>query len=143
MEYTNERDATQKPDLVELSVDKTQPVLLFQQSNTERCTMFDNFLTNARLPEATKELDSLAEIVDILVDDYYNDMMKKITNEEHKLWGSLPLSKRYIEFVAKDMYTAYKIWNRIILTQDGLCCRKMKKEEPPIKRARSWGYYTW
>ena len=46
LEY--EPEATQKPALVQLSVGKTQPVLLFNLSATERCTVFDNFLTNPR-----------------------------------------------------------------------------------------------
>ena len=38
----------QKPALVQLSVSKTQPMLLFQLSTAERCTVFDNFLTDPR-----------------------------------------------------------------------------------------------
>ncbi|XP_073363240.1 uncharacterized protein [Aegilops tauschii subsp. strangulata] len=164
LEYTNEPEGTQRPHLVQLSVDKTQPVLLFQLGAAERCTVFDNFLADPRytfagfsidddktrlervklevanfidiqmewrVPEATKELDSLADIAGMLVDDYYNDMKKKITNEEHKRWDSLPLSMSHIKYAAKDMYTAYKIWNRITLTQDGLRHAKLEKEEPP------------
>ncbi|XP_073353789.1 uncharacterized protein [Aegilops tauschii subsp. strangulata] len=106
----------QKPALFQLSVDKTQSVLLFQLSATERCVIFDNFLADPRytfagfsirgdktrlervnlevanfvdtqkewrVPEATKELDSLADVAGMLVDDYYNNMKKKITNDEH------------------------------------------------------------
>ncbi|KAI5006613.1 hypothetical protein ZWY2020_033856 [Hordeum vulgare] len=92
-----------------------------------------------RVPEATKGLESLADIAGMLFDDYYNDMKKKFTNEEHTCWGSLPLSKRNIEYTAKDTYTAYEISNRITLTQDGLHCAKLEKQETPMKRARSWG----
>ncbi|KAE8784508.1 hypothetical protein D1007_41951 [Hordeum vulgare] len=107
----------QKPALVQLSVGKTQPVLLFQLSIAERCTVFDNFLADTRytfdgfsiggdkirlkhvnlevanfvdiqkewtVSEDTKELDSLADVAGMLVDDYNNDMKNKITNEEHK-----------------------------------------------------------
>ncbi|XP_073357984.1 uncharacterized protein [Aegilops tauschii subsp. strangulata] len=48
LEYNNEPGAMQKPALVQLSVGKTQPVLLFQLSVAERCTIFDNFLANPR-----------------------------------------------------------------------------------------------
>ncbi|XP_073363119.1 uncharacterized protein [Aegilops tauschii subsp. strangulata] len=34
-----------------------------------------------RVPEATKELDSLADVAGMLIDDYYNNMRKKITND--------------------------------------------------------------
>ncbi|KAE8799903.1 hypothetical protein D1007_24650 [Hordeum vulgare] len=95
-------------------------MLLFQLSAAERCTFFDNFLADPRVPKATKDLDSLADVAGMLVNDYYKDMKKKITNEEHKRWGSLPLSKRHIEYTTKDTYTAYEIWNHITLTQDGL-----------------------
>ncbi|XP_073361795.1 uncharacterized protein [Aegilops tauschii subsp. strangulata] len=98
-----------------------------------------------RVPEATKELDSLGDVTGMLIDDYYNNM-KKITDEEHKRWATLPLSMRHIEYAAKDAYAAYEIWNRITLTQDGLRRAKLEKEEPPKKRARSswgWGDADW
>ncbi|XP_073353691.1 uncharacterized protein [Aegilops tauschii subsp. strangulata] len=177
IEYNNEPEATQKPALVQLSVGKTQPVLLFQLSAAERCTVYENFLADPRytfasftiggdktrlervnlevanivdilkewrVPEATKELDSLADVADMLIDDYYNNMKKNITNEEHVHWFSLPLSMRHIEYATKDAYAAYEIWNRITLTQDRLRCAKLEKEEPPKKHPRSsWGDSTW
>ena len=90
-----------------------------------------------RVPEATKELDSLGDVSGMLIDNYYNNMKKKITDDEHKCWATLPLSMRHIEYTAKDAYAAYEIWNRITLTQDGLRRAKLEKEEPPKKRARS------
>ena len=91
------------------------------------------------MPEATKELDSLGDVSGMLIDDYYNNMKKKITDDEHKRWATLPVSMRHIEYAAKDAYAAYEIWNRITLTQDGLRRAKLEKEEPPKKRARSTG----
>ncbi|XP_073362916.1 uncharacterized protein [Aegilops tauschii subsp. strangulata] len=165
LEYNNEPEATQKPALCQLSIGKKHPVLLFQLSAAERCTVFDNFLADPRLecvnlevanfvdiqkewrvPEATKELDSLGDVSGMLIDDYYNNMKKKITDDEHKRWATLPLSLRHIEYAAKDAYAAYEIWNRITLTQDGLRHAKLEKEEPPKKRARSswgWGDADW
>ncbi|XBI72179.1 hypothetical protein VPH35_066194 [Triticum aestivum] len=94
-----------------------------------------------RVPEATKELDTLGDVSGMLIDDYYNNMKKKITDDEHKRWATLPLSRRHIEYATKDAYAAYEIWNRITLTQDGLRRAKLEKEEPPKKRARtSWGW---
>ena len=98
-----------------------------------------------RVPEATKELDSLGDVSGMLIDDYYNNM-KKIIDDEHKRWATLPLSMSHIEYAAKDAYAAYKIWNRITLTQDGFRPAKLEKEEPPKKRARSssgWGDAAW
>ncbi|KAI5021577.1 hypothetical protein ZWY2020_058307 [Hordeum vulgare] len=80
-------------------------------------TNFIDIQKEWRVSEATKELDCLAEIAGLLANDYYNDMKKKITNEEHKRWGSLPLSKRHIKYVAKDTYTAYEIWYRVTITR--------------------------
>ncbi|XP_044955538.1 uncharacterized protein LOC123406120 [Hordeum vulgare subsp. vulgare] len=147
--YTNEPHETQKPAVAQLSLGKTQLILLFQLSATVRCTIFDNFLVDPRytfvgfsinrdktrlkhvklevtnfidiqkewrVPETTKELDSLADVACMLIDDYYKDMKEKITDEEHRCWGSLPLSKRHIGYAAKDAYTTYEIWNRITLT---------------------------
>ena len=45
-----------------------------------------------RVPEATKELDSLGDVSGMLIDDYYNNMKKKITDDEHMRWATLPLS---------------------------------------------------
>lgn len=179
LEYDNDPEATQKPALCQLSIGKNHPVLLFQMSDTERCTVFDNFLADPRytfagfsidgdktrlervklevanfvdiqkewrVPEATKELDSLGDVSGMLIDDYYNNMKKKITDDEHQRWAILPLSRRHIEYAAKDAYAAYEIWNRITLTQDGLRRAKLEKEEPPKKRARSswgWGEPDW
>ncbi|XP_073353762.1 uncharacterized protein [Aegilops tauschii subsp. strangulata] len=153
LEYNNEPEATLKPALVQLSIGKTQPVLLFQLSAAERCTVFDNFLADPRytfagfsidgnktwlervnlevanfvdiqkewtVPEATKELDSLGDVFGMLIDDYYNNMKKKITDDEHRRWATLPLSMRHIDYAAKDAYAVYEIWNCITLTQDGL-----------------------
>ncbi|XP_073363131.1 uncharacterized protein [Aegilops tauschii subsp. strangulata] len=61
------------------------------------------------VPEATKELESLADVTGMLVDDYYNNMKNKITNEEHKRWDSLPLVMMHIEYATKDVYIMYEI----------------------------------
>ena len=93
------------------------------------------------MPETTKELDSLADVSDMRIDDYYKNLKKKITDEEHMHWATLPLSMRHIEYATKDAYAAYEIWNRITLSQDGLRRAELEKEEPPKKRARSsWGW---
>ncbi|XBI00222.1 hypothetical protein VPH35_129339 [Triticum aestivum] len=102
---------------------------------------FVNIQKEWRVPEATKPLDSLGDVSGMLIDDYYNNMKKKITDDEHKRWDTLPLSMRHIKYVTKDAYAAYEIWNRITLTQDGLCRAKLEKEEALKKRARSsWGW---
>ncbi|XP_073353746.1 uncharacterized protein [Aegilops tauschii subsp. strangulata] len=168
LKYNNEPEAMQKPALVQLSVGKTQPVLLFQLSAAERCTVFDNFFADPRytfvgfsidgdkirlervnldvanfvdiqkerrVPEATKESDSLGDVSGMLIDDYYNSMKKKVTDDEHRRWATLPLSMRHIEYAVKDAYAAYEIWNRITLTQDGLRHAKLEKEKPPRSMA--------
>jgi hypothetical protein len=91
-----------------------------------------------RVPEATKPLDLLADVSGILIDDYYNDMKKKITDAEHKRWECMPLSMRHIEYVAKDAYAVYEIWSRITITQDGLRQAKMEKSR---KYSKTWGDY--
>ena len=68
------------------------------------------------MPEATKPLDSLGDVSGVLINDYYNNFKKKITNDEHQRWATLPLSRRHIEYAAKDAYAAYEKWNRITLT---------------------------
>ncbi|XBI38478.1 hypothetical protein VPH35_123484 [Triticum aestivum] len=177
--FNNEPEATQKPALCQLSIGKTQAMLLFQLSAAERCTIFDNFLADPRyafagfsidgdktrlqrvnlevanfveiqkewrVPEATKELDSLRDVSGMRIDDYYNNMKKKITDDEHKRWATLPLSMRHIEYATKDAYAAYEIWKRIALTENGLRRAKLEKEEPPKKRPRSssgWGDANW
>ncbi|XBH71532.1 hypothetical protein VPH35_098976 [Triticum aestivum] len=70
---------------------------------------FVDFQKEWRVPEATKELDSLGDVFGMLIDEYYNNMKKKITDDEHKHWATLPLSMRHIEYAEKDAYTAYEI----------------------------------
>ncbi|XBI52082.1 hypothetical protein VPH35_034507 [Triticum aestivum] len=152
LEY-NEPEATQKPALCQLSIGKKHSVLLFQLSAIERLERVNLEVANFvdiqkewRVPEAIKELDSLGDVSAMLIDDYYNNMKKKITDDEHKRWATLPLSMRHIEYTAKDAYAAYEIWNRITLTQDGLPRAKLEKEETLKKRARSswgWGDADW
>ncbi|KAE8785647.1 putative exonuclease mut-7-like protein [Hordeum vulgare] len=49
VEYTYEAAHKKKAALIQLSIGKTQPVLLFQLSATQqRCTVFDNFLLDQR-----------------------------------------------------------------------------------------------
>ncbi|XBJ17042.1 hypothetical protein VPH35_008541 [Triticum aestivum] len=99
-----------------------------------------------RVPEATKSSDSLGDVSGVIIDGYYSNMKKKITDDEHQRWATLPLSRRHIKYAAKDAYAAYEIWNRITLTQDGLRRAKLEKEEPPKKRAKrswAWGKPDW
>ena len=118
VEYTNDVGEDQKPALVQLSIGKDHPVLLFQLSAADKnCTRFDNFLADPRytfagfsidgdktrlervklevanfvdiqkewrVPEATKPLDSLGDVSGMLIDDYYDNMKKKITDDEHQ-----------------------------------------------------------
>lgn len=137
IEYNNEPEETQKPGPYQLSIGKTKPVLLFQLSTTERCTIFDNILADPRytfagfsinddktrlehvnlevanfvdiqkewrVPEATKELYSLRDVSGMLIDDYYINMKKNITDNEHKRWATLPLSMRHIEYHYKKIH---------------------------------------
>ncbi|KAE8815557.1 hypothetical protein D1007_07024 [Hordeum vulgare] len=58
VEYTNEAAHKQKAALIQLSVGKTQPVLLFQLSVVEdRCKVFDNFFLNSRYTFAGFSID--------------------------------------------------------------------------------------
>ena len=57
LEYNNEPEATQKPALCQLSIGKKHPVLLFQLSAAERCTVFDNFLADPRYTFAGFSID--------------------------------------------------------------------------------------
>ncbi|XP_073367989.1 uncharacterized protein [Aegilops tauschii subsp. strangulata] len=104
------------------------------------CTVFDNFLADPRYTFAGFSIDGGKKRLERV------NLEKKITDDEHKRWATLLLSMRHIEYVAKDAYAAYEIWNRITLTQDGLRRAKLEKEEPPKKRARSswgWGDANW
>ncbi|XBI28473.1 hypothetical protein VPH35_052694 [Triticum aestivum] len=109
LEYDNDPEATQKPALCQLSIGKNHPVLLFQMSDTKRVERvklevanFIDIQKEWRVPDATKPLDSLGDVSGVLIDDYYNNMKKKITDAEHQRWAILPLSRRHIEYAAKD-----------------------------------------
>ncbi|XP_073358039.1 uncharacterized protein [Aegilops tauschii subsp. strangulata] len=86
LEYNNKPEAMQKPALCQLSVGKTQTVLLFQLSAAESFSIdgdktrlehinlevanFVDIQKEWRVPEATKELDSLGDVSGMLIDDY-------------------------------------------------------------------------
>ncbi|KAE8811439.1 hypothetical protein D1007_11824 [Hordeum vulgare] len=58
IEYTNEEAHKHKAALIQPSVDKTKPVLLFPLSAAEdRCTGFDNFLLDSRYTFAGFSID--------------------------------------------------------------------------------------
>ncbi|KAI4971111.1 hypothetical protein ZWY2020_002025 [Hordeum vulgare] len=134
VEYTYEAAHKQKAALIQLSVGKTQPVLLFQLSATEhKCKVLDNFLLDSR---STKYLDSLGDVSGMLIDDYYTSMKQKLTNEDHKRWACMPLSMKHVQYAAMDAYAAYEIWSRITVTQDGLRYAMLEKSK---KRGRTWG----
>ncbi|KAI4980362.1 hypothetical protein ZWY2020_020847 [Hordeum vulgare] len=58
VEYTYEAAYKQQAALIQLSVGKTQPVLLFQLSATQqRCTVFDNYLLDPRYTFAGFSID--------------------------------------------------------------------------------------
>ncbi|XBJ01927.1 hypothetical protein VPH35_021443 [Triticum aestivum] len=121
LEYNNEPEATQKPTLCQLSIGKKHPVLLFQLSTLKSASSSTTSSPTPVTPlqaspsTATKK-GWITSIWSMLIDDYYNNMKKKITDDEHKRWATLPLSRRHIEYVVKDAYAAYEIWNRNTLT---------------------------
>ncbi|XP_073357988.1 uncharacterized protein [Aegilops tauschii subsp. strangulata] len=154
LEYNNEPEATQCTVFDKFLADPRYTFAGFSidgdKKRLERVNLevanFIDIQKEWRVPEATKELDSLGDVSGMLIDDYYNNMNKKMTDDEHKRWATLPLSMRHIEYAAKDAYAAYEIWNRITLTQDRLRRAKLEKQEPPKKRARSswgWGDADW
>ena len=64
VEYTNDVGEDQKPALVQLSVGKDHPVLLFQLSAADKnCTRFDNFLADPRYTFAGFSIDSDIEVL--------------------------------------------------------------------------------
>ncbi|VAH77176.1 unnamed protein product [Triticum turgidum subsp. durum] len=100
LEYNNEPEVTQKPALCQLSIGKNHPMLLFQMSATERCTVFDNFLADPRYTFAGFSIDGDKTRLQRV------NLEKNITNNEHRCWATLPLSMRHIEYASKDAYTA-------------------------------------
>ena len=66
-------------------------------------------------------------------------MKSKITNEEHNHWAGI-LTRRHIEYAAKDAYAAFEIWNRITTVQKGIARAMEEKEKTSRKHPReSWG----
>ncbi|XBI15709.1 hypothetical protein VPH35_058079 [Triticum aestivum] len=64
VEYTNDVGEDQKPSLVQLSVGKDHPVLLFQLNAADKnCTRFDNFLADPRYMFADFSIDSYIEML--------------------------------------------------------------------------------
>ena len=95
------------------------------------------------MPEGKKPLDSLGDVSAAIIDDYYANMKSKITNEEHNQWADI-LTRRHIEYAAKDAYAAFEIWNRITTVQKGIARAMEEKEKTSRKRPReSWGMGSW
>ncbi|XBJ17104.1 hypothetical protein VPH35_008594 [Triticum aestivum] len=149
LEYDNDPEATQKPALCQLSIGKNHPVLLVQMSDPKGAP---SSTTSSPTPEGVEGARGNQAVglprgrLGVIIDDYYSNMKKKITDDEHQRWATLPLSRRHIEYAAKDADAVYEIWNRITITQDGLRRAKLEKEQPPKKRARSswaWGEPDW
>jgi len=92
------------------------------------------------VPEGTKALDSLGDVSAAIIDDYYANMKAKITNEEHNQWADI-LTRRHIEYAAKDAYAAFEIWNRITTVQKGLA--RAVKERTRKRPRESWGMGSW
>ncbi|XP_073358022.1 uncharacterized protein [Aegilops tauschii subsp. strangulata] len=101
LEYNNEPKAIRNPPSANSpSARNTRLLHRRRQKRLERINLevanFVDIRKEWRVPEATKELDSLGDVSGMLIDDYYNNK-KKITNDEHKRWATLPLSMRHIE----------------------------------------------
>ena len=100
---------------------------------------FTDIQENWRVREGKKPLDSLGDVSAAIIDDYYANMKSKITNEEHNHWADI-LTRRHIEYAAKDAYAAFEIWNRITTVQKGIARAMEEKEKTSRKRPReSWG----
>ncbi|KAI5011856.1 hypothetical protein ZWY2020_023990 [Hordeum vulgare] len=146
VEHTYEAAHKQKAVLTQLSIDKTQPVLLCILITAEHSWTvglhimhFVDIQKQWRVPESTKYLDSLGDVSSMLIDDYYMSMKQKLKNEDHKRWACMPLSMKHVQD-GKDAYTAYEIWSRITVTQDGLRCAMLEKSK---KRGRTWEDDGW
>ncbi|XBI49004.1 hypothetical protein VPH35_112641 [Triticum aestivum] len=170
VEYINDVGEDQKPALVQLSVGKDHPVLLFQLSAADKnSTRFDNFLADPRYTFAGFSIDGdiemlghvgleIAHFVDIQKEwrvptatkplDSLGDASGilvhdvELTNAEQQHWARMPLSMRHIGYAAKDSYVAYEIWSRLTIIQGGLHQAKLDKKQTR-KRARSCGDYDY
>ncbi|XBH62726.1 hypothetical protein VPH35_116874 [Triticum aestivum] len=83
-----------------------------------------------RVPEATKELDSLGDVSGMLIDDYYNNK-KKITNDEHKRWATLPLSMRHIEYAEKTPTLRTRYGTASPSPRTGFAVQSWRRRSPP------------
>ncbi|XBI02064.1 hypothetical protein VPH35_130687 [Triticum aestivum] len=170
VEYTNDVGEDQKPALVQLSVGKDHPVLLFQLSATDKnCTRFDNFLADPRYTFVGFSIDGDIEMLGCvgLEIAHFIDIQKEwrvptatkpvdslgdasgilvhdveLTNAEKQHWARMPLSMRHIGYAGKDAYAAYEIWSRLTIIQEGLRREKLDKKQTR-KRARSCGNYDY
>ncbi|XBH99094.1 hypothetical protein VPH35_128516 [Triticum aestivum] len=170
VEYTNDVGEDQKPALVQLSVGKDHPVLLFQLSAADKkCTRFDNFLADPRYTFVGFSINGdiempgyvgleIAHFVDIQKEwrvptatkplDSLGDASGilvhevELTNAEKQHWARMPLSMRHIGYAAKDAYAAYEIWSRLTIIQEGLRRAKLNKKQTK-RRDRSRGDYDY
>ncbi|XP_048539081.1 uncharacterized protein LOC125518201 [Triticum urartu] len=170
VKYTNDHGKDQKPALVQLSIGKDHPMMLFQLSAADKnCTKFDNFLADPRHTFVGFSIDGDIEMLGRvrLEIAHYIDIQKEwraptatkpldslgdvsgilvhdveLTNAEHQRWACMPLSMRHIEYAAKDTYAAYEVWSHLSIIQEELRRVKLDKEQTR-KRARSYGDYDY
>ncbi|XBI75451.1 hypothetical protein VPH35_068819 [Triticum aestivum] len=170
VEYTNDVGQDQKPALVQLSIGKDHPVLLFQLSAADKnCTRFDNFLADPRYTFVGFSIDGDIEMLGRvgLEIAHFVDIQKEwrvptatmpldslwdtsgilvhdveLTNTEKQRWARMTLSMRHTGYAAKDAYAAYEIWSHLTIIQEGLRRAKLNKKQTR-KRARSCGDYDY
>ena len=61
----------------------------------------------------------MAHIAAVLIDPFYSDM-KKLTDNDHGLWHTDPLSQKHMEYAALDGYVSYELWSRLLVIREGL-----------------------
>jgi len=87
-----------------------------------------------RVPEAWKELDSLADVAELIIDEDYGTMKDGFSFDDHCQWAFYPLSLKHINYAAIDAFASYDIWRRMTVFKSGFKRLKEDRENKFCRR---------
>jgi hypothetical protein len=105
------------PDYRFAMVDTTNDLKVLKTSGLS-CQKLVNIQGQYRVwgGEKKKQKDSLVDLAAAIIDPYYKDMKAECHKDKsawHKAWVN-ELDEEHIKYVAKDAYTSYEMYRRII-----------------------------
>ena len=87
-----------------------------------------------RVLEASKPLDSLVDVTELIIDEDYGKMKDGFSFIDHCQWAWYPLSRKHIDYATIDAFVAYDIWRRMTVFKRGFQHVKEDRENKLCRR---------